>query len=110
MFDSGLDTEQPFGQGIHMRRTYVRRRITAAVLAAVVIGIGAPAAARVVTGRPAQPPTRNYVVQPGDTLWDIAVATDPGNDPRSVIDHIVIANGLEGGDIVPGQSLVVPAG
>jgi hypothetical protein len=110
MFDSGIDTEHPFGQGIHMRQTYVRRRITAALLAAVVIGLGAPAAARVVTGGPAQPLTRNYLVRPGDTLWDIAVATDPGSDPRSVVDHIVIGNGLEGGHIVPGQTLVVPGG
>jgi nucleoid-associated protein YgaU len=48
------------------------------------------------------------VVQPGDTLWQIARAADPQADPRDTIAAIAALNGLTG-PIVPGQQLLVPA-
>jgi hypothetical protein len=49
------------------------------------------------------------VVEPGQTLWDIATAIAPDEDPRVVIDEIVKINALESsGAIQAGQPLYVP--
>lgn len=57
------------------------------------------------TGAGAHP--RHYRVQPGDTLWSIALA-HVGGDPREGVWKIQQLNDLEGATIVPGQRLVVP--
>ncbi len=50
-----------------------------------------------------------HIVQPGDTLWDIAAGvTSAGDDVREVVARIKEANGLESSVIVPGQGLLVP--
>lgn len=51
-----------------------------------------------------------YVVRPGDTLWSIAERAAPGHDPRAVVDAIAEANGVDASSLVPGRTLVVPAG
>lgn len=51
---------------------------------------------------------RSYVVRGGDTLWGIAVRVAPGVDPRPVVDAISRANDVEAGELVPGQTLVIP--
>jgi LysM domain-containing protein len=50
------------------------------------------------------------VVQPGATLWSIAVRVDPGADPRAVIQQIMGANTLSSASIQAGQVLWVPRG
>ena len=47
-----------------------------------------------------------YVVQPGDTLWDIALAIAPG-DPRSLVHDLAEAAG--GAALEPGQQIVIGA-
>ena len=47
-----------------------------------------------------------YVVQPGDTLWDIAQAIAPG-DPRSLV-HL-LAEAAGGAALEPGQQLSIGA-
>ncbi len=49
-----------------------------------------------------------YVVRPGDTVWSIAVGVAGGADPRDVVDAIAVRNGIDAGDVVPGQALVIP--
>jgi nucleoid-associated protein YgaU len=51
------------------------------------------------------------VVQPGETLWEIARAVvGPEGDPRPVVERIRQANGLDPSEsLLPGTSLVVPA-
>ncbi len=53
-----------------------------------------------------RPPSR-YTVEPGDTLWSIAVSRY-GGDPREGIWRIEQANGLDGGSLSVGQSLLLP--
>jgi nucleoid-associated protein YgaU len=49
------------------------------------------------------------VVQPGESLWQIAEAIAPGVDPRETISLIRNLNGLGDTTVVAGQSIVVPA-
>ena len=84
--------------------------VFAACLAALGGGItmfGDPAASTHTTYHPAK---HRVVVQPGQTLWDIAKQVAPGQDPRTVIDEIVDLNALSSaGEIRAGQPLYVPA-
>lgn len=52
-------------------------------------------------------PAAVYVVRPGDTLWDLAVALAPDRDPRLVVDALERSAG--GAALRPGQRIVVPA-
>jgi hypothetical protein len=52
---------------------------------------------------------QTVVVEPGQTLWDIALEIAPGHDPRGVIDEIVDLNALpDAGSVRVGQPLYVP--
>ena len=46
-----------------------------------------------------------YVVQPGDTLWDIARALAPDRDPRAVVHELADTAG--GAALEPGQRIVI---
>lgn len=55
--------------------------------------------------------TETYVVQTGDTLWEIAAGhTTNGGDVRHAVYELRSLNGLSGSTIKPGQRLEVPAG
>ena len=54
-------------------------------------------------------PTVSVTVQPGESLWGIAAAVDPGRDPRDVVADIVQLNNLDGGRVMPGQRIFVPS-
>jgi nucleoid-associated protein YgaU len=64
------------------------------------------ALARVAAGDTA--PVERVVVRPGDTLWSIAAARYPADDPRERVDAIERLNGLSGPTIVVGESLLLP--
>jgi nucleoid-associated protein YgaU len=49
-----------------------------------------------------------FVVRSGDSLWSIARAVAPEEDPRAVIDAIVALNGLDSVDLLPGAELQLP--
>lgn len=54
---------------------------------------------------------RTYAVRPGDTVWRIAERlADPGADLRPLVDGIVDANRVDPGNLMAGQTLVIPAG
>ena len=100
---------------------YRRRRAVAALVAAAVVTL------MVVVGRPERVPVGEanpwpstadvslstelpgvYVVQPGDTLWDIARALAPGEDPRAVVHELAGTAG--GSTLEPGQRIVIDDG
>jgi nucleoid-associated protein YgaU len=114
MFDSGLDIEQAFGHHRPMHRTYVRRRRTVAIVGVALIAVllSPLAAGAVRRGEAPSPPAQQLVVvSEGDTLWSIARAARPEADPRATIAEIERMNvSVDPGGLVPGQSLVVPAG
>lgn len=48
------------------------------------------------------------IVEKGDTLWTIAAAISPGDDPTAVAEEIKRLNGLESSLIRPGGRLYLP--
>ena len=97
---------------------YRRRRMAAAALAAavmtLVLVVGGPDRVPVGEANP-WPSTGEvslstelpgvYVVQPGDTLWDIARALAPDRDPRAVVHELADTAG--GAALEPGQRIVI---
>jgi hypothetical protein len=67
--------------------------------------IGTRAAQADATG----PTTAVVKVEAGQSLWDVAVAIAPDEDPRSTIWTIKALNGLETSEVQAGQALIVPA-
>lgn len=51
-----------------------------------------------------------YVIRSGDTVWSIAGRVARGEDPRAVVDEILRVNRVDPGALVPGQTLLIPAG
>lgn len=47
-----------------------------------------------------------WVVQPGDTVWSIAQAVEPGADVRPLVDRI--ASQLKGKPLYPGERILIP--
>lgn len=45
----------------------------------------------------------SYVVEPGDTLWDVAQRVAPGTDPRPVVDSLAEARGTSA--VSPGETI-----
>jgi LysM repeat protein len=86
-----------------MSRTRVRWKRVATLSVIALLGAGRAGAG------PAEPKSRTYVVQPGDTVWRIASGLAERGDPRPIVDLIVRQNGLRDAVIVPGQRLSLPA-
>lgn len=78
-----------------------------ALALAVFTFVGSPAAS---TATPHHATSPTVVVQPGQTLWDIAAEAAPRADPRDVIAEIIELNDLaDPGAIRAGQPLFVAA-
>jgi nucleoid-associated protein YgaU len=104
---------QPVADRPPLRLTRRGRRLVAAVSALVfgaavfVVGQQAVAALR---DEPRFSHTTTVQVGAGQTLWSIAQETNPGVDPRQVIEEIADLNNLRNAaDVIPGQTLIVPA-
>lgn len=81
----------------------------AGLLVAVAVAV-AFAGGSVATAEKGEPvPTDVIVVGTGVTLWDIAAARAEGGDVREVMATIQQLNHLDGGLLVAGQQLRVPA-
>lgn len=48
------------------------------------------------------------VVQPGDSLWEVASSIDPNTDPRDLVAEIVRLNQLDGSGVQAGQPIALP--
>ncbi|MGH2726387.1 MAG: LysM peptidoglycan-binding domain-containing protein [Actinomycetota bacterium] len=85
----------------------MRRVLIALTLLGALLGLGSRAVVAV-QQRPSEP-VWSHVVQPGETLWQLAGSASPDRDPREVVDRLIEANHLEGGVIIPGRRLVLPS-
>jgi len=107
-----VEEPRPVGAAVYRRR----RAVAALLLALVVAGLWS--GARQVVPAPGGDPApasggeavQVHVVQPGDTMWSVARALQPGGgDLRPLVDALVEANG--GSALLRvGQRLTVPAG
>jgi hypothetical protein len=94
-----------------IRLTHRGRLLARALLivAALALVVGLAAVARASSAEPApRGPLPSVVVQPGDTLWNIAARHAPDAAPIVVIDQIRRLNHLNGSGIEVGQQLVLP--
>lgn len=87
--------------------------LVVAVIAAIALVIGLAAAGGAQAANHGQPRAgyqgmHEIVVRPGQTLWSIASAAEPGADPRDVVQQIMTANAMTGTTIRAGQLLWVP--
>ena len=57
---------------------------------------------------PTGPTTAVIKVEAGQSLWDVAVAIAPNEDPRATIWTIKALNGLATSEVQAGQGLIVP--
>ena len=96
-------------RGLRLTR---RGRVVVVVLLALVaavLALGIDAARSIASTDPGTATQyRTVIVQPGDTLWDIARDLAPGSDPRETVQRLLDLNGLPSPFIVPGQELAVP--
>jgi nucleoid-associated protein YgaU len=53
--------------------------------------------------------TTEWVVQPGETLWQIAESVAPDTDPRDTVARLVQLNDLANSSVRAGQTLLIPA-
>ena len=64
---------------------------------------------RAVQAEQSGPTTQVIKVEVGQSLWDVAVAVAPNEDPRATIWTIKTLNGLTTSEVLAGQALTVPA-
>ncbi len=90
------------------RRAVALAAITTVVLAfsLAVHGVGGAAAGTVAPARVAVPAPA-YVVQPGDTFWDIARTIRPDADPRPLVARLMAAHGSP--VLRAGERILLPA-
>ena len=50
----------------------------------------------------------HVTVTPGESLWQVAQAVAPHDDPRDVVDAIIDMNGLQSSVVTPGETLAIP--
>lgn len=96
---------------VYRRRRVVAVLAVASVLAVLVLAVGALPASFVGNGRATSKRPGSsvavYVVQPGDTFWDIARRLEPAGDPRPLVARLVAAHGSP--VLVAGERLALPA-
>lgn len=101
---SGLSLQR---SGIRLTRRG-RLAVFAGLLAIAVLVVFAGALRA--TAAPADPPPgwEPVLVQPGDTLWDLAQSRSRVDDPRALIAQIKTVNQLTDSRLASGQQLLLP--
>ena len=107
-----LDSRRSSGHRHHLpRAVYRRRRLgvlasLVAVVAALILVVGGAADAG-----PATPPVSGHaVVEPGQTLWDVAAVEAPADtDPRTYLAELLALNGLDAATVPAWTVVLLPA-
>ena len=93
-----------------VRLTKRGRRLVAAVVLVPLTALLWLVSGHGVAAMGTAPVTKTVVVQPGQSLWDLAVTAAPGADPRETVYEIKQMNHFSSSDVIPGQAVVVPTG
>ena len=103
---SSVKSAAPANSGVKLtvrgRRVVALLALLPIVLAFLLIGT------RTAQADPTGPTTAVIKVEAGQSLWDVAVAIAPNEDPRATIWTIKALNGLEKSEVQAGQALTVP--
>lgn len=90
-------------------RLTTRGRVALVVTFMASIAVGLTVGQASVAAPTAPPTYASVTVQPGQTLWEIAIERAPGVDPRRTVARLVALNGLADADaITAGDRLNVP--
>ena len=100
---SNIQTSSP------VRLTARGRRVVALLALLPIVVAFFLMSTRAVQADQSGPTTAIVKVEAGQSLWDVAVAIAPNEDPRLTIWTIKALNGLETSEVQAGQALVVPA-
>ncbi len=98
-----------------IRLTRRGRAVVVAFIAAVTlvllwVTVGPGALAGGGESRAPSAPGETVVVDPGETLWEIASDIDPDGDPRLMVQRIMSLNGMaDDPTVLPGQELRIPS-
>lgn len=91
-------------------RFLVRRALVLLALVALVLGGAAALGLGRADAGPADPVGGHVVLRPGETLWDVAVATAPaGVDARDQLARLRTLNGFDGGALAPWTVVLLPS-
>jgi LysM domain len=99
--------------GLNRRGRLARFLVVLSLAVILLAGFAFTAGAGDVVSGSADSGSTSYVVLTvgsGDSIWSIARAVADGRDVRSVVDAIVTANSLSGGNVTAGQKIRVPLG
>ena len=101
------------GAPVRLRLTRRGRAVFGTLATLLVIGVLAVVAtfsgAQAVASAESSGAEFGYVVvQPGDSLWQVASSIDPNTDPRDLVAEIVRLNQLDGSGVLAGQPIAVP--
>jgi nucleoid-associated protein YgaU len=97
--------------GSHLRLTARGRAVLWFLAACVVAVVTLLASQASADGPVAAQEVVRHVVQPGETLWQIAESVaEPSQDVRDVVVNLVALNELPDAGLMAGQVIVVPAG
>ncbi len=105
-------TMRPLAPSVYRRRRIVATAVVALLVFCIAL-VGSELLGRL-HGTPGSTPVGAvghdvvYVVQPGDTLWEIGLRLNPpGRDIRPFVDHLIDVAGSS--VLQPGQRIVLPA-
>lgn len=105
----------PMPSHTRLRLTTRGRRVVVSMVSlplAAAVFVGVLASGEALASRSVSASTDEFttvLVEPGDTLWSIALEMAPASDPRDVVDEIVRLNALGSSSVVAGQSIAIPA-
>ena len=105
----------PMPSHTRLRMTARGRRLVVGIVSlplAAAVFVGVLAGGEALASRSASAPAGEFttvVVEPGDSLWSIALDVAPGADPRDVIDEIVRLNALGSSSVAAGQRIAIPS-
>jgi hypothetical protein len=97
--------------GSHLRLTTRGRAVLWFLAVSVVAALTLLASQASADGPVAAQEVERHVVQPGETLWQIAQSVaEPSQDVRDVVVDLVALNELPDAGLMAGQVIVVPVG
>jgi len=107
---SGVAVATPSARGFAGLHLTARGRVVLWFVALVMIAAAVLVTSRAAADGPVSAQqVERHVVQPGETMWQIATAVaEPGEDVRDVVFDLVRLNELPNAGLMAGQVIVVP--